>query len=142
MRLARRDLKLDNCVATEQNVVKLIDFGTTIVLHYPGGKARTPATGVVGLSDPLLALEVLNNQLYDPRKTGVWSVAFVCLCLILRRFPWKIADPKTNPSFKAFVAAHPDLSVKPVSRTKDYQPLSKVSPPPLLQLLTVRPCEQ
>ena len=48
--LAHRDLKLDNCVMTKDNVVKLIDFGTATVFHYPGKKV-TMATGIVG-SDP------------------------------------------------------------------------------------------
>ena len=109
--LAHRDLKLDNCVMSSDNVVKLIDFGTATVFHYPG-KAHTPATGIVG-SDPYLAPEVLNGDSYDPRKTDVWSVAIIFVCMVLRRFPWKIPDPKTDPSFKAFVTAHPDLSVKP-----------------------------
>ena len=109
--LAHRDLKLDNCVMSSDNVVKLIDFGTATVFHYPG-KAHTPATGIVG-SDPYLAPEVLNGDSYDPRKTDVWSVAIIFICMILRRFPWKIPDPKTDPSFKAFVTAHPDLSIKP-----------------------------
>jgi serine/threonine protein kinase len=111
MGLAHRDLKLDNCVMSSENVVKLIDFGTATVFHYPG-KTHTPATGIVG-SDPYLAPEVLNGDSYDPRKTDVWSVAIIFLCMVLRRFPWKIPDPKTDPSFKAFVTAHPDLSAKP-----------------------------
>ncbi|KAF6765121.1 kinase-like domain-containing protein [Ephemerocybe angulata] len=114
MGLAHRDLKLDNCVMTTENVVKLIDFGTATVFHYPG-KAHTPATGIVG-SDPYLAPEVLSNETYDPRKTDVWSCAIIFLCMILRRFPWKIPDAKTDPSFKAFVNAHPDLSAKPQKR--------------------------
>lgn len=109
--LAHRDLKLDNCVMSSDNVVKLIDFGTATVFHYPG-KAHTPATGIVG-SDPYLAPEVLKGESYDPRKTDVWSVAIIFICMLLRRFPWKIPDPKTDPSFKAFVTAHPDLSIKP-----------------------------
>lgn len=111
MGLAHRDLKLDNCVMTSENHVKLIDFGTATVFHYPG-KAHTPATGVVG-SDPYLAPEVLSEDNYDPRKTDVWSVAIIFMCMVLRRFPWKIPDPKSDPSFRAFVHAHPDLSLKP-----------------------------
>ena len=126
MGLAHRDLKLDNCVLTEQNIVKLIDFGTATVFHYPG-KAHTPATGIVG-SDPYLAPEVLTNEPYDPRKTDVWSIAIIFLCMILRRFPWKIADAKTDPSFKAFVAAHPDLSAKPLPR-KNAKTASPTSSP-------------
>ena len=109
--LAHRDLKLDNCVMTTNNVVKLIDFGTATVFHYPG-KKTTMATGVVG-SDPYLAPEVLSAESYDPRKTDVWSVAIIFMCMVLRRFPWKIPDPKTDASFRAFVQAHPDLAKKP-----------------------------
>jgi serine/threonine protein kinase len=114
MGLAHRDLKLDNCVMTTNNIVKLIDFGTATVFHYPG-RAQTPATGIVG-SDPYLAPEVLDKEPYDPRKTDVWSVAIIFMCMVLRRFPWKIPDPKTDPSFRTFVHAHPDLSVKPPPR--------------------------
>ena len=124
MGLAHRDLKLDNCVMSSENVVKLIDFGTATVFHYPG-KAHTPATGIVG-SDPYLAPEVLVNDSYDPRKSDVWSVAIIFLCMVLRRFPWKIPDSKTDPSFKAFIAAHPDLSVKPPPKiTKDHHLIAK-----------------
>lgn len=56
--LAHRDLKLDNCVMTTDNVVKLIDFGTATVFRYPGGGKDIKATGIVG-SDPYLAPEVL-----------------------------------------------------------------------------------
>ena len=115
MGLAHRDLKLDNCVMTTNNVVKLIDFGTATVFHYPG-KAHQKATGVVG-SDPYLAPEVITQENYDPRKTDVWSVAIIFMCMVLRRFPWKIPDPKADPSFRAFVNSHPELCQKPTPRT-------------------------
>ncbi|EGO20946.1 hypothetical protein SERLADRAFT_335944, partial [Serpula lacrymans var. lacrymans S7.9] len=101
--LAHRDLKLDNCVMTSSNVVKLIDFGTATVFHYPGS-SPTLATGVVG-SDPYLAPEVLTQKEYDPRKTDVWSVGIIFCCMLLRRFPWTIPDVKTDKSFRAFVHA-------------------------------------
>lgn len=130
MGLAHRDLKLDNCVMTTSNVVKLIDFGTATVFHYPG-KAVTMASGIVG-SDPYLAPEVLNEKEYDPRKTDVWSVAVIFMCMILRRFPWKIPDAKTDPSFKAFMNAHPDLTTKP-------KPKEKSSTVPTLTLTSSTP---
>ncbi|KAK7014934.1 kinase domain-containing protein [Favolaschia claudopus] len=123
MGLAHRDLKLDNCVMTTDNVVKLIDFGTATVFHYPG-KVLTTATGIVG-SDPYLAPEVLSGEPYDPRKTDVWSVGIMFMCMVLRRFPWTIPNPKTDPSFKAFVNAHPDLSVKPPPRIRKAEPKPK-----------------
>jgi serine/threonine protein kinase len=129
--LAHRDLKLDNCVMTVNNVVKLIDFGTATVFHYPG-KKLTKASGIVG-SDPYLAPEVLTDETYDPRKTDVWSVAIIFMCMTLRRFPWTIPDPKTDPSFKAFVVAHPDLAGKPRTRS----PSPKKMPAPAVGTLEI-----
>jgi serine/threonine protein kinase len=127
MGLAHRDLKLDNCVMTTANIVKLIDFGTATVFHYPG-QPHTHATGIVG-SDPYLAPEVLNGDSYDPRKTDVWSVAIIFMCMILRRFPWKIPDAATDPSFCAFVDAHPDLSQKPPTK-QPRTPARNLTDPP------------
>ena len=111
MGLAHRDLKLDNCVMTSDNIVKLIDFGTATVFHYPG-KHQIPASGVVG-SDPYLAPEVLSKDQYDPRLTDVWSVAIIFMCMVLRRFPWKIPDYKTDMSYRLYVNTHPELCRKP-----------------------------
>jgi serine/threonine protein kinase len=124
MGLAHRDLKLDNCVMTKENIVKLIDFGTATVFHYPG-QAPTKATGIVG-SDPYLAPEVLSGSPYDPQKSDVWSIAMIFLCMTLRRFPWKLPDTKTDINFRSFVNAHPDLSIKLV-RTA---PSSAANTPP------------
>ncbi|KAI3610548.1 nitrogen permease reactivator protein [Moniliophthora roreri] len=120
--LAHRDLKLDNCVMNTSNIVKLIDFGTATVFHYPGKTTHTKAKGVVG-SDPYLAPEVLEKDEYDPRKADVWSVAIIFLCMVLRRFPWKCPDKKGDASFRAFVNAHPDLSVPKPSK-------EPIEPPP------------
>ncbi|KAF8758418.1 Protein tyrosine kinase [Rhizoctonia solani] len=113
MGLAHRDLKLDNCVMTTDNIVKLIDFGTATVFHYPG-QSLTLASGVVG-SDPYLAPEVLHAPQYDPRKTDVWSIAIIFMCMVLRRFPWKIPDPKptTAPTAPVSGTATPSLGLTP-----------------------------
>ncbi|KAI6150392.1 Pkinase-domain-containing protein [Pisolithus tinctorius] len=144
--LAHRDLKLDNCVLTKGDVVKLIDFGTAVVFAYPGssswggassntsgvetsnapgtsGNGRPvlgytstqpsmphtharliKATGIVG-SDPYLAPEVLAGADYDPRKSDVWSVGVIFVCMMLRRFPWAVPDRERDNSFKAFLEA-------------------------------------
>ncbi|KAJ8597984.1 Pkinase-domain-containing protein, partial [Rhizopogon salebrosus TDB-379] len=107
--LAHRDLKLDNCVMTKGDVVKLIDFGTAVVFAYPGtGTPPIPSNGVTGYvigSDPYLAPEVLGGGSYDPRKTDVWSVGVIFVCMLLRRFPWAVPDRERDNSFKAFVEA-------------------------------------
>lgn len=141
--LAHRDLKLDNCVMTEQNIVKLIDFGTATVFHYPG-KQIVKASGVVG-SDPYLAPEVLaSSDSYDPRKTDVWSVAIIFLCMVLRRFPWKLPDPKSDANYRNFVYTHPDLSEKPAPREKkskkgEKKEVGAIEPPAMSAEETARP---
>ena len=48
--LAHRDLKLDNCVLTRGNVVKLIDFGTAVVFAYPGSDMGGSVPDTSGLA--------------------------------------------------------------------------------------------
>ena len=105
--LAHRDLKIDNCVVTADGIVKIIDFGTATVFQSPG-KSKVLASGIVG-SDPYLAPEVLSSQTYDARLTDVWSLAIVYMCMIMRRFPWKLPDTELDPNFQTFVNAHPEL---------------------------------
>ncbi|KAH8915245.1 Pkinase-domain-containing protein, partial [Atractiella rhizophila] len=112
MGLAHRDLKLDNCVMTSKAVVKVIDFGTAAVFKYPGNSKTVKASGIVG-SDPYLAPEVLAEKEYDPRLSDVWSVAIIFMCMILRRFPWKLPDTKTDASYRLYVQSHPELCTKP-----------------------------
>lgn len=111
MGLAHRDLKLDNCVLMPNNTVKLIDFGTAVVFHYPEQKT-CKTTGVVG-SDPYLAPEVLSGKEYDPQRSDVWSVGIIFMCMMLRRFPWKIPDVKQDASFRLYVRSHPELCQAP-----------------------------
>ncbi|GAA5834747.1 hypothetical protein JCM11251_003652 [Rhodosporidiobolus azoricus] len=113
MGLAHRDLKLDNCVMMHDNTVKIIDFGTAVVFRYPDQKP-VKATGVVG-SDPYLAPEVIAKKEYDPRLTDVWSVAIIFMCMILRRFPWKLPDTKNDASYRLYVSSHPELCHPPTS---------------------------
>ncbi|KIK18986.1 hypothetical protein PISMIDRAFT_108624, partial [Pisolithus microcarpus 441] len=80
--LAHRDLKLDNCVLTKGDVVKLIDFGTAVVFAYPGSTSWGGASSNICVgSDPYLAPEVLAGADYDPRKSDVWSVGVIFVSL-------------------------------------------------------------
>lgn len=105
MGLAHRDLKLDNCVVTQQGILKIIDFGSASVFRYPFEADIVLARGVVG-SDPYLAPEVLQVSKYDPRPADIWSIAIIFCCMTLRRFPWKAPRYNDN-SFRLF-SAEPD----------------------------------
>lgn len=43
--LLSRDLKLDNLVVDQYNVVKVIDFGTATVVRYPFDKVERQSSG-------------------------------------------------------------------------------------------------
>lgn len=130
MGLAHRDLKLDNCVMTEDGILKLIDFGSATVFRYPFENGIVMAKGVVG-SDPYLAPEVLSGKKYDPGPTDLWSLAIIFCCMSLRRFPWK-APKLSDNSYKLFVS-EPD---RPIEEYTPDTPSSQIRGPwRLLRLL-------
>ncbi|KAK9452776.1 kinase-like domain-containing protein [Dipodascopsis uninucleata] len=122
MGLAHRDLKLDNCVVSENGIVKIIDFGSASVFRYPFESEIVRAHGIVG-SDPYLAPEVCSELKYDPQPADIWSIAIIFCCMLLRRFPWK-APRKSDNSFRLFSSEpldpkHPDMPVKPPGLNPD-----------------------
>ncbi|KAG0377950.1 serine/threonine protein kinase [Mortierella sp. AD032] len=90
--VAHRDLKLDNCVMNERGIVKIIDFGCSMVYQLPFEKKIQMAKGVSG-SDPYIAPELFTTEQHDPRLADIW-------------FPWRIPKSEQDPSFQAF--AKPD----------------------------------
>ncbi|KAF9135986.1 serine/threonine protein kinase [Mortierella sp. 14UC] len=103
MGVAHRDLKLDNCVMNEKGIVKIIDFGCSMVYQLPFEKQIQMAKGVSG-SDPYIAPEVFTTEEHDPRLADVWSLGIIFVCMTLCRFPWKLAKlgSDSDPSFEAY----------------------------------------
>ncbi|KAK3806745.1 MAG: kinase-like domain-containing protein [Benniella sp.] len=102
--VAHRDLKLDNCVMNERGIVKIIDFGCSMVFRPPFDKKIQMARGISG-SDPYIAPELFTTDQHDARLADVWSIGVIFLCMTLRRFPWRLPE-LDDSSFKAF--AKPD----------------------------------
>ncbi|QPG73584.1 hypothetical protein FOA43_000896 [Brettanomyces nanus] len=118
--LAHRDLKLDNCVVSKEGIVKIIDFGSSVVFQYPLSQNLVEASGIVG-SDPYLAPEVCVFSKYDPRPVDIWSCAIIYCCMVLKKFPWKV--PKlSDSSFKMFASREPGVTFGEL--------LKRVPPPP------------
>ncbi|KAF9344083.1 serine/threonine protein kinase [Mortierella sp. AD094] len=100
MGVAHRDLKLDNIVMNERGIVKIIDFGCSMVYQHPFEKKIHMAKGISG-SDPYIAPEVFTTEEHDPRFADVWSLGIIFVCMTLRRFPWKLAK-KDDTSFESY----------------------------------------
>ncbi|KAG0049446.1 hypothetical protein BGZ83_005767 [Gryganskiella cystojenkinii] len=105
MGVAHRDLKLDNCVMNERGIVKIIDFGCSMVYQLPFEKKIEKAKGVSG-SDPYIAPEVFTTDEHDPRMADVWSLAIIFVCMTLRRFRWTLPRVDIDPSFESFAKAN------------------------------------
>ncbi|KAG0690108.1 hypothetical protein C6P40_003809 [Pichia californica] len=130
--LAHRDLKLDNCVVDKNGILKIVDFGSSVIFDTKRYKQEgqnqeiEKASGIMG-SDPYLAPEVVTYPYYDPSLADVWSLAIIYCCMILRRFPWRV--PKdSDASYGYFVS-------KPGETTDENGHKKVVGPNRLLRLL-------
>ena len=52
-------------------------------------------------SDPYIAPEQYTQPTYDPRQSDVWSCGIIFICMTIRSFPWRVAQP-CDRSFHAF----------------------------------------
>lgn len=102
MGLAHRDLKLDNMVLDERGIVKIIDFGCAIVNKYPHKPQVIRSKGICG-SDPYIAPEQFTEPDYNARLTDVWSCGIIFICMSIRRFPWRLARPEKDQSYKNYI---------------------------------------
>lgn len=103
MGIAHRDLKLDNCVVDDHGLLKIIDFGCSVVIKYPHEPNNKihKSKGVCG-SDPYIAPEQYTQQEYDATLTDLWSCGIIYVCMIIRRFPWRIPRASQDQSYKNF----------------------------------------
>ncbi|CAG8611967.1 7085_t:CDS:2 [Funneliformis mosseae] len=110
MGIAHRDLKLDNCVLNEFGIVKLIDFGCSVVFKYPFFDKVMLSSGPCG-SDPYICPESYTRTSYDVRSADIWSLGIIYTCMTTGRFPWLVAKSGEEASFKTFLR-YPDRLFK------------------------------
>ncbi|KAJ2608574.1 serine/threonine protein kinase [Coemansia sp. RSA 1365] len=107
--IAHRDLKLENCLLTDQGIVKIIDFGCATVFKTPFQKEPSKVVGICG-SDPYIAPEVLmsRRQLpYFAQVADVWSVGIMFMCMTLLKFPWRVADTEIDRNYGSYIREWP-----------------------------------
>ncbi|KAJ1921817.1 serine/threonine protein kinase, partial [Tieghemiomyces parasiticus] len=121
--IAHRDLKLENCLLTEDGVLKVIDFGCAVVFKTPFESEAHDVTGFTG-SDPYIAPELHYRRPYDPRASDIWSLGIVLFSMVLSKFPWKVARPD-NSDYALYANNHNRRTCKTISSfpIKDAQPL-------------------
>lgn len=101
MGISHRDLKLDNVCLNENGIVKIIDFGCSMVFKYPFDSKIIFSQGPCG-SDPYISPEAFNRKSYDPRPADIWAVGIMFVCMSIGRFPWLVAK-ESDSTFKAYV---------------------------------------
>ncbi|KAJ2289293.1 serine/threonine protein kinase [Coemansia sp. RSA 353] len=107
--IAHRDLKLENCLLTENGIVKIIDFGCATVYKTPFQKEPSKVVGVCG-SDPYIAPEVLMSRRQIPyfaQVADIWSVGIMYMCMTLLKFPWRIADTEVDRCYGSYIREWP-----------------------------------
>ncbi|KAI9277960.1 kinase-like domain-containing protein [Umbelopsis sp. AD052] len=133
MGIAHRDLKLDNMVLDERGIVKLIDFGCAVVVKYPFEDKVTLSKGICG-SDPYIAPEQYTQDTYDAIQSDIWSCGIIFICMMIRRFPWRIPRPSHDQSYKSFVSGQGSQRL--------FKLLPKESRPIIERILTVDPANR
>ncbi|CAO3599226.1 unnamed protein product [Absidia cylindrospora] len=101
MGIAHRDLKLENLVMDHHHTVKIIDFGAATVVRYPFDKVERRSSGVCG-SDPYIAPEQYKGT-YDAFKADLWSCGIIFVCMVLRRFAWRIPRASLDKNYALYV---------------------------------------
>jgi serine/threonine protein kinase len=53
---------------------------------------------------PYMAPEILQDKYYDPQRADIWSLAIMYCCMVLGRFPWKVAA-SSDEAFSLFTTS-------------------------------------
>lgn len=95
--VAHRDLKPENLLLTEENKVKITDFGLSRMhpnlLDGPSGTSLSPSEYATTLTGTLayVAPEVLSRH-YDPFKADIWSLGCILYVMLTGKFPFGSAS--------------------------------------------------
>lgn len=80
--IAHRDLKPENLLLSEDDVIKISDFGTATVFM---AKGKYYQSNTMCGTFPYMAPEVYNQKSYWPDKADIWSCGIVLVALLGKR---------------------------------------------------------
>ena len=90
LKVAHRDIKLENILITRDGCAKLTDFG--LCKQQNEGNLLLTACGTLVYAAP----EIIKEQPYDGIKADIWSAGVVLYTMVANHFPWS-SDEQLPP---------------------------------------------
>ncbi|KAK5282310.1 hypothetical protein LTR16_005866, partial [Cryomyces antarcticus] len=85
--VVHRDIKPDNCLITEDDVLKIVDFGVSEMFEKKSDMATTKSAGSPAFMPPELC--VAKHGQVSGRAADIWSMGATLYCLRYGRIPFE-----------------------------------------------------
>lgn len=82
-----RDIKPDNCLVTEEDVLKIVDFGVSEMFDKDGEMRTAKSAGSPAFMPPELC--VAKHGHVSGRAADIWSMGCTLYCLLFGRIPFE-----------------------------------------------------
>jgi calcium/calmodulin-dependent protein kinase kinase 2 len=85
--IIHRDIKPDNCLITEDDVLKIVDFGVSEMFEKSSEMLTAKSAGSPAFMPPELC--VAKHGHVSGRAADIWSMGITLFCLIFGRIPFE-----------------------------------------------------
>ncbi|CAI6333242.1 unnamed protein product [Periconia digitata] len=85
--IIHRDIKPDNCLITDDDVLKIVDFGVSEMFDKQGEMKTAKSAGSPAFMPPELC--VAKHGEVDGRAVDIWSMGVTLFCLLFGRIPFE-----------------------------------------------------
>lgn len=89
--VVHRDIKPDNCLITEDDVLKVVDFGVSEIFEKQSEMNTTKSAGSPAFMPPELC--VSKHGPVSGKAADIWSMGVTLYCLRFGKIPFKKAGP-------------------------------------------------
>jgi [calcium/calmodulin-dependent protein kinase] kinase len=85
--IIHRDIKPDNCLVTDDDILKIVDFGVSEMFDKEGQMKTAKSAGSPAFMPPELC--VAKHGEVDGRAVDIWSAGVTLYCLMFGRIPFE-----------------------------------------------------